>query len=76
MNMYYADRPSKEEPTFFFNKTTLKYWIYDRGERSKFKIHVLFYGGTAALRQMKFGEVKGHEHNYNFYFDRYFLWNI
>jgi hypothetical protein len=35
---------------------------YEHGGRLKFKINILFYGDssrTAALRQMKFGKMKG-----------------
>jgi hypothetical protein len=64
----YVERASKDEKTF--NETIfVNDQKYGHGGRLKVKIHILFYGGnswTTALRQMKSGAVRDHEHTYNF----------
>jgi hypothetical protein len=51
-----------------FNKIILEgNQKHERGERFKFKIHILFYGNnswTVTFRQMTFGTVKEHVHSY------------
>jgi hypothetical protein len=54
----------------------LKTKKYECGGQLKVKIHIFFHrdnSGTTALRQMKFGTVKHHEHAYRFNSNHYFV---